>query len=267
MRNSNSTGCIEIDTCPKEGQKIRIAGNGLDGLTFRQARPGELVTLTGRGGEFRGRILSINPREAWVLVFESLVPPTESATKIILLQALPDKERMELIIQKATELGVYSIVPFKSKRSITLQERERKQPKAHRWQSIAIKAAQQSRRGRVPLIEPYCDFSEAMGYAEGSDLKVILWEKGHKNPLRDVLRSQGNYGKVALMVGPEGGFAPEEVRRAQEKGFIPITLGRRILRTETAAILLVGIVQYELGDLGRCSFAGNQSHGPPLTSA
>lgn len=250
MRNSNPIGHIELGIYPKEGQRIRITGEGLNGLTFRKTRPGELVTLTGKGKEFRGRILSINPREAWVLVFESLIPPTESPTKVILYQALPEKERMELIIQKATELGVYSIVPFKSKRSISLEERERKQPKAHRWQSIATKAAQQSRRGRVPYIEPYCDFSEALGYAEGSDLKILLWEKGSKNPLRDILRSGGNYGKVALMVGPEGGFDLEEVQRAQEMGFKPITLGRRIMRTETAAIVLVGIVQYELGDLG-----------------
>ncbi len=257
MSSSNPIGYIEIKTRPKEGQKIRIRGEGLDGLNFRRARPGELVTLTGEGGgEFRGRILSINPREAWVFVFKSLVPPTESPAKIVLLQALPDKERMELIIQKATELGVYSIVPFKSRRSISLEERERKQPKAHRWQSVAIKAAKQSRRGRIPLLEPYCDFSEALGYAEGSDLKVILWERGNKNPLRDVLSSKGNYGEVTLMVGPEGGFDPEEVQRAQGKGFIPITLGRRILRTETAAIVLVGIVQYELGDLGRYNFTG-----------
>ena len=161
---------------------------------------------------------------------------------------------MELIIQKATELGVYSIVPFKSRRSISLEERERKQPKAHRWQSVAIKAAKQSRRGRIPLLEPYCDFSEALEYAEGSGLKVILWERGNKNPLRDVLSSKGNYGEVTLMVGPEGGFDPEEVQRALGKGFIPITLGRRILRTETAAIVLVGILQYELGDLGRYNF-------------
>jgi len=249
----NPTSRIEITIHPKEGQKIRITGEGLDGLTFREARPGELVTLTREGGrEFRGRVLSVNRHEAWVMVFESLVPPTESSTKIILLQALPDKERMELIIQKATELGVYSIVPFKSKRSISLEERERKQPKAHRWQSIAIGAAQQSRRGRVPLIEPYCDLSGALEYAEGSDLKVILWEKGNQNRLKDVLMPRENYREVTLMVGPEGGFDPEEVRRAQEKGFIPITLGRRIMRTETAAIVLVGIVQYELGDLGCC---------------
>ncbi|MFQ5843225.1 MAG: RsmE family RNA methyltransferase [Thermodesulfobacteriota bacterium] len=251
MSNAHPTGYIEVKTRPREGQEIRITGEGLDGLSFRQARPGELVTIRGgEGGEFRGRILSINPREAWVLVFKSLIPATEPPVKIILLQALPDKERMELIIQKTTELGVYSIVPFKSKRSITLEERESKQPKAHRWQSIAIKAAKQSRRGRVPLLEPYCHFSDALGYAQGSDLKVILWERGNKNPLTDVLRSKGNCGEVTLMVGPEGGFELEEVQRAKESGFIPITLGRRIMRTETAAIVLVGILQYELGDLG-----------------
>jgi 16S rRNA (uracil1498-N3)-methyltransferase len=242
---------IGINTCPEEGQKVRITGEGLDGLVFRKARPGELVTLTGEGGcEFRGRVLSVNRHEAWVKVFESLVPPTESSTKIILLQALPDKERMELIIQKVTELGVYSIVPFKSIRSIALDEREMKQPKVHRWQPIAIKAAQQSRRGMVPIIEPYCDFSEALGHGEGTDLKILLWEKGGENPLKDVLRSGECYGKVAWMVGPEGGFDPGEVSMAQESGFIPVTLGRRILRTETAAIVLLGILQYELGDLG-----------------
>ena len=260
MSTLNPTSRIEITIHPKEGQKIRITGEGLDGLTFREARPGELVTLTREGGrEFRGRVLSVNRHEAWVMVFESLVPPTESSTNIILLQALPDKERMELIIQKATELGVDSIVPFKSKRSIALEERERRQPKAHRWQSIAIKAAQQSRRGTVPLVEPYCDFSEALGYTEESDLKILLWEKERKNPLKHVLRSQEHYGKVALMVGPEGGFDPEEIRRAQERGFIPVTLGRRILRTETAAIVLLGIVQYELGDLGQRVGKGGRS--------
>lgn len=251
MRSSHSVAHIEINTHPEEGQKIRIAGKGLRGLHFRQARPGEVVTLTVRGGgEYRGRVLSIDSREAWVLPFELLIPPSESPTRIILLQALPDKERMELIIQKATELGASFIVPFKSNRSIFLEDREKKQPKAHRWQRIAVKATQQSRRGRVPLVEPYCDFSEALEYAEGSDLKIILWEKGRDNPLRDVLRSRGNYGKVTVMIGPEGGFDPDEVQRAQERGFIPVTLGRRILRTETAAIVLLGILQYELGDLG-----------------
>ena len=208
----------------RQDEEICLEGDPFSALRWREPYRGEIITLKDASGqEFRGRIVELLPDRATVYVFEELREPTEPPLDVVVFQALPDKERMELIIQKVTELGVYSIVPFKSKRSISLEEREGKQQKAQRWQSIAIKAAQQSRRGRVPLLEHYCDFSEALGYAEGSDLKAILWERGNENPLRDVLRSQGNYAEVALMVGPEGGFDPEEVQRAKERGFIPNT--------------------------------------------
>jgi 16S rRNA (uracil1498-N3)-methyltransferase len=166
---------------------------------------------------------------------------------IILLQALPDKERMELIIQKTTELGVSAIIPFKSGRSISLEEREAKQKKAHRWQEIAVKAVQQSRRARVPRVEAYCSFKEALKSCEGEGLKILLYEKEGEN-LKDVLRQYPSL-KIYAMVGPEGGFTEGEVKLAKDRGFIPIKLGQRILRTETAAITLMGILQYELGDL------------------
>ena len=158
---------------------------------------------------------------------------------------------MELIIQKATELGVSTIIPFKSERSISLEEREAKQKKAHRWQQIAIKAVQQSRRARVPRVREFRSFKEALEFCRrgGSE----------DHPLGKERRASqnGSQGerlllprKIYAMVGPEGGFTEEEVRQAQERGFIPVKLGQRILRTETAAITLVGILQYELGDLG-----------------
>jgi 16S rRNA (uracil1498-N3)-methyltransferase len=155
---------------------------------------------------------------------------------------------MELIIQKATELGVSAIIPFKSERSISLEEREAKQRKAHRWQEIAVKAVQQSRRGKVPRVGPYCSFHEALKIGEGEALKILLWEKEGEH-LKDALR-RFTPQKIYVMVGPEGGFAEEEVSLAKERGFVPVKLGQRILRTETAAITLVGIVQYQLGDLG-----------------
>jgi 16S rRNA (uracil1498-N3)-methyltransferase len=168
--------------------------------------------------------------------------------KIILLQALPEKERMELIIQKATELGVSAIIPFKSERSISLEEREIKQKKAHRWQEIAVKAVQQSRRAKVPQVERFQLFEEALEICEGNGLKIFLYEKRGEN-LKEVLkRCQAK--KVYVMVGPEGGFTEGEVMKAKNRGFIPVKLGQRILRTETAAITFVGILQYELGDLG-----------------
>jgi len=268
------------------GKEIILEGPPLEAFRVQGARVGNIITLTdSEGKDFRGRVLRLSKEKASVLIFESFPFPTESPIEIILLQALPEKERMEWIIQKAIELGVSAIVPFKSERSISLEERESKQKKAHRWQEIALKAVQQSRRAKAPKVEKYRPFEEALEYCREDGLKILLWEKDGKN-LKEVLESfpkfhpsfekiilnpslekeflsrpplekggeggfrGGRYERVYLMVGPEGGFSEEEVRSAEKQGFIPVKLGQRILRTETAAITLVGILQYELGDIG-----------------
>jgi 16S rRNA (uracil1498-N3)-methyltransferase len=284
---------IVLDQKGSVGKEVLIKGPPLEALRFQGVRAGSIVTLTDpEGNDFRGRVIHLLEEKASVLVFYAFPSPTESLLKIVLLQALPEKERMELIIQKATELGVSTIVPFKSERSISLGEREAKQKKAHRWQHIAIKAVEQSRRARVPLVETYRSITEALGFCEGAGLKILLWEKEGRN-LRGILtqdicnvlrchpelgsgshlkgknealndrRAESDLGleeragvkspyrgTIYAMVGPEGGFTEEEVRQAKETGFIPVKLGQRILRTETAAITLMGILQYELGDLG-----------------
>jgi 16S rRNA (uracil1498-N3)-methyltransferase len=240
---------IVLDQKIVEGKEVLIEGPHVEALRFQGGRVGSLITLTdSQGKDFRGRILCISAKEALILPFEVFQLPVESPLEVILLQALPDKERMELIIQKATELGVSTIIPFKSERSISLEERETKQKKAHRWQEIAVKAVQQSRRAKVPRVETYRSFQEALNFCGPGGLKIILWEKKGE-PLRKILK-QDPPQKVYAVVGPEGGFAEEEVGLAKDKGFVPIKLGQRILRTETAAITLIGILQYELGDLG-----------------
>jgi len=232
------------------GQEVLIKGPPLEALRFQGGRVGSLITLTdSEGSDFRGRVLRLSEEEASILIFDAFPSPTESSLEVILLQALPEKERMELIIQKATELGVSAILPFKSERSISLEEREAKQKKAHRWQEIGVKAVQQSRRAKVPRVEAYRSFRETLEACGGEGLKILLWEKEGKN-LKDVLRRFQPQERIYAMVGPEGGFTEKEVELAKEKGFIPVKLGQRILRTETAAITLVGILQYELGDLG-----------------
>ena len=231
-----------------KGKEVLIKGPPLEALRFQGGRVGSIITLTdSEGNDFRGRVVHLSKEEASILIFDAFPSPTESFLKIILLQALPEKERMELIIQKATELGVSAIVPFKSERSISLEEREAKQKKAQRWQEIAVKAVQQSRRARVPKMEQYRLLKEALEGCEGESLKIVLYEKEGEN-LKNVLR-QYQPKKIYAMVGPEGGFTEKEVKLAKNKGFIPIKLGQRILRTETAAITLVAILQYELGDL------------------
>lgn len=242
-----------IITKLETGKEVILEGPPLEALRVQGARLGSIITLTdSHRKDFRGRVFRLSKESASVLIFESFPSPTESPVEIILLQALPERERMELIIQKATELGVSAIVPFKSQKSISLEERESKQKKAHRWQEIAIKAVQQSRRARVPRIEQYRPFEEALEYCNEDGLNILLYEKEGeclKEVLKSFSKSHPPPGKIYLMVGPEGGFAEKEVRLAEKKGFIAVKLGQRILRTETAAIVLIGILQYELGDL------------------
>jgi len=230
------------------GKEVLIQGPPLEALRIQGGRVGGLVTLTDpEGNDFRGRILRLSETEASVFMFDAFPSPTESRLEIVLLQALPEKERMEMIIQKATELGVSAIFPFQSQRSISLKEREGKQKKAHRWQSVAVKAVQQSRRAKVPLIGGCRSFQEVLEDCKEDGLKILLWEK-EGQPLKDVVR-QRPAKKIYVVVGPEGGLTEGEVKLAEEKGFVAVKLGQRILRTETAAISVVGILQYELGDL------------------
>jgi 16S rRNA (uracil1498-N3)-methyltransferase len=229
-------------------KEVLIKGPPLEALCFQGSRVGSLITLTDpEGNDFRGRVLRLSETEASILIFDVFPSPTESSLEIILLQALPEKERMEMIIQKTTELGVSTIIPFQSERSISLKEREAKQKKAHRWQQIAVKAVQQSRRARVPHVGECRPLQEVLGDCREDGLKILLWEKEGEN-LKSVLRQHPTQ-KIYVMVGPEGGFTGEEVKLAKKKGFIPVKLGQRVMRTETAAITMVGILQYELGDL------------------
>jgi 16S rRNA (uracil1498-N3)-methyltransferase len=231
------------------GKEVLMKGPPLEALCFQGGRAGSIVTLTdSEGKDFRGRVLRLSKEEASILIFESFPFSTESSLEIILLQALPEKERMELIIQKVTELGVSAIVPFKSERSNSLEERETRQKKSHRWQHIAVKAVQQSRRRKVPWVGEYRPFEKTLEDCRGNGLKIVLWEKEGEN-LKNILEEQLTR-IIYVMVGPEGGFTEGEVELAKKEGFVPVKLGQRILRTETAAIVIIGILQYELGDLG-----------------
>jgi 16S rRNA (uracil1498-N3)-methyltransferase len=230
-----------------EGREITLQGDPFAALLARSPRPGEIVTVTDAAGtEFRGRITELVEDRARCHVFEELAEPTELPFDLVLFQALPDKERMEFIIQKAVELGVAVICPFKSRHSISLEEREAHQPKAHRWQPIALAATKQCRRAIVPWVAPYCSFEEALEQARPLDLKMILVEKEEER-LAPLIKGMPPPKSIALMVGPEGGWDAEEAKQAREEGFISVGLGGRILRTETAAIAACAILQYAWG--------------------
>jgi 16S rRNA (uracil1498-N3)-methyltransferase len=229
--------------------EIVLEGGPFNALLAREPRRGEIITITDAAGkEFRGRIDKLGDDRARCHIFEALQEPTEPPFDLVLFQALPDKERMELIIQKATELGAKAIVPFKSKHSISLREREAVQPKAHRWQPIALKAAKQCRRAIVPWVAPYCSFEGALEQARPLELKLLLLEKEEER-LASLIRNMPPPKNIALMVGSEGGWDTREVGQARREGFFSVGLGGRILRTETAAIAACAILQYEWGGL------------------
>jgi 16S rRNA (uracil1498-N3)-methyltransferase len=231
------------------GKEIALVEDLFLPLVPRQPYQGEIITVRDAAGRaFRGRITQLNDHHARVFVFEEMREPLEAPFDLILFQALPEKERMELIIQKVTELGASCICPFKSSHSISLQEREESQPKVHRWQQIALKAAKQSRRASIPVIAPYCSFEQALDLAQHLEFRVMLWEK-ERTSLAPLIKNKPAPKGIALMVGPEGGWAEEEVQQAWQAGFFSAGLGGRILRTETAAIAACAIIQYEWGGI------------------
>jgi 16S rRNA (uracil1498-N3)-methyltransferase len=235
------------------GQSLVLTGKEYKSLLLWKPRVAEAITVCSTGSEFepqlklfRARVTGMDGSGARLLVFEEF-GVLKKVPAITLLQALPEKERMELIIEKTTELGVSTIVPFKSKKSISLPEREAKQKKAHKWVDVALKAAKQSRRPSIPEVLSYRGFDEALSEALG-ELKIILREGHCIKPLKEVLKDHGTSSgikEVDLLVGPEGGFDEDEIEAAGRAGFIPAGLGPRVLRTETAAIIGVALVGYE----------------------
>ncbi len=245
-------GLIRAGERIERGREICLTGEALGNLLLWGPRPGEALTIVdAMGSGFRARVTGLGEETASLQVFEAL-GPVFLTPEVLLLMALPDKERMETIIEKTTELGISAILPFKSERSISLEEREKRQRKAHRWPHIALCAAKQSRRPTLPRILRYRGFREALEAADkaGRDAMRIILEHEDKasKPLREVLGVEGSKKreKAVILCGPEGGFTGSETEMARKKGFIPVSLGPRVLRTETAAMLATGLVMYEL---------------------
>ncbi len=207
------------------------------------------MVFDGSAKEYEGKIIEEGPSSVVILIQKIVPSKRESSLEITLAQGLLKGEKMDYVIQKATELGVKEIVPFFSSRSIPQLEKPRKIKRHQRWEKIAIEAAKQCGRGVVPRIEPLQDYSEILQKNLPDFLRLVLWEKEGRR-LQEALEGLREMGKVFFIVGPEGGLSQEEVGRAEEKGFIPVSLGGRILRSETSSLCLLSILQYERGDIG-----------------
>jgi len=177
------------------------------------------------------------------------LPADEGALPITLFQGLPKGEKMDLILQKATELGVSRIFPFNAERSVARLDGERLSKRVLRWEKIVQESARQSRRGSIPSVGFYGNIQELLREEVGG-LKLLLWEGEREQGLRSLLESSEKPASVSIIIGPEGGLSSDEASQAEGAGYIPVTLGSRILRTETAGLAVVSILQYAWGDLG-----------------
>ena len=214
-------------------------------------KPGDDVRISyGPGTTYICRISAYEEQTAVLDIFKELDSDTELPSRIVLFQGLPKGDKMEWIVQKAVELGAYSIVPFAAKRSVVKLDEKKAAKKQARWQAIARGAAEQSGRGIVPEIHTVYTFAEALKMAEVMDVILIPYEleEGMKETAR-VLESIAPGQSVGIFIGPEGGFEEEEVERAKESGAHPVTLGKRILRTETAGLAALSILMYHLESL------------------
>jgi len=235
---------IENGILKVEGDEVRHIRKVL------RLRTGDgLSVFDGSGKEYEGVIVEEGPSTISILVRSISSSRKESALEITLAQSLLKGEKMDYLIQKATELGVKRILPFISSRSIPLLERAKRIERHRRWKKIAVEASKQCGRGIIPEIDPPEDYLQLLEFVPKGILRFILWEKEGER-LKQVLKRPGRESGILFIVGPEGGFSREEVEEAERAAFVPVTLGERILRSETASLCLLSILQYEWGDIG-----------------
>lgn len=175
----------------------------------------------------------------------------ELPARVYLFQGLPKADKMELIVQKAVELGVCEIIPMAVKRCVVKLDDRKAAARATRWQGIAEAAAKQSRRGILPLVHGVTEFREAVRMASDMDVRLIPYELAEgMEKTRQIIDSIRPGQRIAVFIGPEGGFEETEIYMAQENGIEPVTLGRRILRTETAGLAVLAWIGYVLEGTG-----------------
>jgi len=202
-------------------------------------QPGQMVTaLDGSGTEFAVRLEEVSPDSTWGTVTGQGVCEAEPAVELVLYLGLTQREKMEWILQKCTEVGVKSVVPVVTSRSL-VQDPAEVEHKRQRWETILREAAEQCGRGRIPVLQPCLRFPQALAQASQFENVLFCWEGEHALNLSKAVTG---HKKIAVFIGPEGGFSAEEAAAAQAAGWQPVTLGKRVLRMETAAVVACALV-------------------------
>lgn len=240
---------VEPHQIDEGNQSIRVAGSDVNHMkNVLRMKAGEEVWISdGEEKEYHCEITCFEDEEAVLKILETLESEYELPNKIYLFQGLPKGDKMELIIQKAVELGVHEIIPVEMKRCVVKLDAKKADKKIARWQQISESAAKQSKRMLIPEVHSVMTYKEAMKYAAELDVALVPYElaKGMKET-RELISAIQPGQSVGIFIGPEGGFEEAEIELALENGAKPITLGKRILRTETAGLTILSVLMFQL---------------------
>ena len=207
----------------------------------------EVLVCDGQGAECLCTVSDVSPEQIGLVVKKRQDSETEAAVQVSVYMAFPKADKLEHVIQKATELGAYEIVAFPSSRCVSRPDEKSLAKKLERWQKIAASAAEQSGRGRVPQVLALPSYKAALERAALADKALLFYENERSTTLKMSLNS-GSYQTVSLLTGPEGGLEVSEVNQAEDAGLRVCTLGKRILRCETAPLCALSAVMYDSGE-------------------
>ena len=229
-------------------ETVVLTGENAQHAKVLRLKPGEEVLVCdGQGTECRCVVDSVSAGEVYLNVLERRSSAAEASVRVSVYMAFPKADKLEHVIQKATELGAYEIVAFPSARCISKPDEKSLKKKLERWQKIAASAAEQSGRGLIPEVIVLNSFTAALDRAAKADLPLMFYENEHATTLRMALESC-SFQTVSLLTGPEGGLEEKEVEQARDAGLRVCTLGSRILRCETAPLCALSAVMYASGE-------------------
>ena len=231
-----------------QADTILLTGENAQHAKVLRLKTGEQVlACDGESRECLCRVEEISNKEVILTVLERRESRTEAAVRVSVYMAFPKADKLEHVIQKATELGAYEIVTFPSARCVSRPDEKSLKKKLERWQKIAASAAEQPGRGRIPLVITLGSYREALERAGESELAILFYENEHATTLRMALES-GSYSSISILSGPEGGLEEREVEQARDAGLKICTLGSRILRCETAPLCGLSAIMYAAGE-------------------
>jgi 16S rRNA (uracil1498-N3)-methyltransferase len=219
-----------------------ITGNDAHQIkdVLRMKTGDRLELLDGSGKVYAAKIIKLEKSKVDCEIISSRTADSEPKIKVTLAQGLPKGRKMDLIVEKCVELGIQQIIPMLTERTVA------KEAKLPRWQKIAKEAAEQSQRAIIPGIRPLIKLDDVLKLKAQFDLALIPWELENKTSLKQALTSFPAVRSILLLIGPEGGFSAGEVAEAKKAGFVSVSLGKRILRTETAGFATLAAINYEL---------------------